>query len=283
MTRWLCFVLATAALVGCSKSSPDNKGDSKSESTPPVSKNPPVSEQPPGKEPPETQVISNDPKTPADAKDNKSSENKLLGKWSLTDGQIGKATLEFDKDGGVRMARTASGNEIKLEGKYTHEGNKLTIIWKIRGQEVKTTRTISKLTDTEFVSKDDNDGQVDSMIRLKENDGKQADVIKDLEWKIGSIGGLPQKKGMYYNVFRVVAPGEVLVLPMKLAGTAGGGTQEVDDGPPVLVKGITTTGLKARSPIVLEGKFKVTGEHVLNGNVYGFYDGSSIWVVKLQK
>jgi hypothetical protein len=63
MTRWLCFVLATAALVGCSKSSPDNKGDSKPESTPPVSKNPPVSEQPLKKEPPETKLVPKDPKT----------------------------------------------------------------------------------------------------------------------------------------------------------------------------------------------------------------------------
>jgi hypothetical protein len=54
MTRWLCFILATAALVGCSKSSPENKGDSKPESTPPVSKNSPFSEQSPKKEQPTT-------------------------------------------------------------------------------------------------------------------------------------------------------------------------------------------------------------------------------------
>lgn len=107
-----------------------------------------------------------------------------------------------------------------------------------------------------------------AQLAAKEAELAKLEPPKPIEWKKDSIGELPKPKGTYYTAIRVVAPGEVVVVRTMV----GSG---LDDGSPILVKGIPTAGIQADFPIKIEGRFKVTGEYI--------FRGSSIWVVELQK
>lgn len=109
------------------------------------------------------------------------------------------------------------------------------------------------------------------------------DDLPPLKWEVGSVGLIPLKKGQSHSVIRVLAPGEVVVVPVKQGAYATGQVDYFNDGDPFYVSGVRTVGLMAQSVIRLDGKFKVTGEKVLRGGAYGVFDGSSVWAVQLQK
>lgn len=92
---------------------------------------------------------------------------KLIGKWTPKDEQD-KFVVEFDKDGKLKLDLGG----MKTDGKYKLDGNKITIDVEIGGNKQTMVRTISKLTDTELVSKDDKDGMEDTLVRVKDEKKK---------------------------------------------------------------------------------------------------------------
>lgn len=92
----------------------------------------------------------------------KKPDNKTLivGVWELTKtGKSGKppvgTTMEYTKDGKVKMTGKAKGKEFVFDGTYVVEGNKLTGTLKTSDREEKGTLTIKKLTDKVLVTEDD--------------------------------------------------------------------------------------------------------------------------------
>ena len=85
----------------------------------------------------------------------------LVGKWQPQD-KAKDFTVEFTKDGKVTVA--GGGSEVKAEGTYKLDGDKLSMKLK-KGEEEKTMmRTIHSLTRTELVSSDDG-GRKDTLVR----------------------------------------------------------------------------------------------------------------------
>jgi uncharacterized protein (TIGR03066 family) len=96
---------------------------------------------------------------PAPPRKEAANQEKILGTWQLTKSESGGplgATLEFTKDGKIKLSATLDGKAINLEGTYAVDGDKLTVTWKVTGdKDLKDTETITKLTETELVTKDD--------------------------------------------------------------------------------------------------------------------------------
>lgn len=80
---------------------------------------------------------------------------KLVGMWELTksaDENAPKgATVEFTKDNKVTIAFNANGKEVKLEGTYKVDGDKLTVKLSLAGKDNEDTDTIKSLTDDKLV------------------------------------------------------------------------------------------------------------------------------------
>lgn len=100
-----------------------------------------------------------------DKKDEKIDAKKLVGKWTQKEKK--GFIVEFTKDGKATFTSTQEGKEVKGEGTYQVDGNKLMLELKFGDMERKMTRTISKLTDTELVSEDDK-GKEDTLVRVKD-------------------------------------------------------------------------------------------------------------------
>ena len=99
-------------------------------------------------------------------KDEKIDAKKLVGKWEPKEkGAAG--VVEFTKDGKVTITATVDGKEMKFEGTYKVDGNKLSATLKADDKEQTQTRTITKLTDTELVTKEDN-GKETTLVRVKD-------------------------------------------------------------------------------------------------------------------
>jgi uncharacterized protein (TIGR03066 family) len=102
----------------------------------------------------------------ADDKDTKIDGKKLVGKWTPKDPEKDKFVVEFTKDGKLTFVGEKEG---KLEGTYKLDGNKLVLTAKVGDKEQKMTRIISKLTDTELVSRRDEEGaKEETLVRVKE-------------------------------------------------------------------------------------------------------------------
>jgi uncharacterized protein (TIGR03066 family) len=101
------------------------------------------------------------------AADEKFDAKKLVGKWEPKEKkENGSFVIEFMKDGKLTFTGTGGGKEFKGDGTYKLDGNKLEMTTKFGDMERKMTRTISKLTDTELVSKDEK-GKEDTLVRIK--------------------------------------------------------------------------------------------------------------------
>jgi len=89
----------------------------------------------------------------AGADDKKVDAAKLLGKWEVT-----KATqmippgsvIEFAKEGKLTLTIKADGQEVKVEGTYKLDGDKLVTKVEANGQTHEDTDTVKKLTDDEM-------------------------------------------------------------------------------------------------------------------------------------
>jgi uncharacterized protein (TIGR03066 family) len=100
----------------------------------------------------------------ATAADEKIDAKKLVGKWEPKGQKEGDFTIEFTKDGKVHIAVSQNGKEFKADGTYKVDGNKVTTTMNLGGKERSETHTITKLTDTELVSKDEK-GKEETLVR----------------------------------------------------------------------------------------------------------------------
>jgi uncharacterized protein (TIGR03066 family) len=106
--------------------------------------------------------------TAEDKKDAKIDAAKLVGKWEPKDKKEGiSATVEFTKDGKVTLIVSRDGKEMKAEGTYKVDGNKVTMELKQGDMEVKLERTVTKLTDTEMTTADEK-GTERTVVRVKD-------------------------------------------------------------------------------------------------------------------
>lgn len=73
---------------------------------------------------------------------------KIVGTWEVTKGTDLPAgsTLEFTKDGKVNAVVKMDGTELKLDGTYKVEKDKLMVKIKVGEQTIEDTATIKKLT-----------------------------------------------------------------------------------------------------------------------------------------
>ena len=100
-----------------------------------------------------------------DKKDEKIDAKKLVGKWEPKEKE--KAfVIEFTKDGKLVITSTLD-EKSKAEGSYKVDGKKILATLKLGGKEVTHTLTVSKLTDTELVSIDE-DGKEGPLVRIKD-------------------------------------------------------------------------------------------------------------------
>jgi uncharacterized protein (TIGR03066 family) len=86
-----------------------------------------------------------------------SNQEKILGTWEVTQskGAPPGATVEFTKDGKMKVNYKQDGKEQSMEAMYSVDGNKITSKIKLPGgKEEEDTATIEKLTDTEMAIKD---------------------------------------------------------------------------------------------------------------------------------
>lgn len=97
------------------------------------------------------------------AADDKIDAKKLLGKWEHKEMMF---VVTFAKDGKVAI----EGGDLKIDGTYKIDGNKLTMKIKFGDEEKEMKRTITKLTDTELTSTDDDktDDKGDTLVRVKD-------------------------------------------------------------------------------------------------------------------
>jgi uncharacterized protein (TIGR03066 family) len=98
------------------------------------------------------------------AADDKIDAKLLVGKWSPKNKK--EVVVEFAKDGKLTVTVGGDGKELKLEGTYKVDGNKLETAVKFGDDEKKRTITVSKLTETELVGKDE-DGKEDTLVKIK--------------------------------------------------------------------------------------------------------------------
>ena len=98
---------------------------------------------------------------------------KLVGKWegtALVESSTEKGTtfVEFAADGVVNLKAISGRLSVTNEGKFTLDGDKLTIITKLgKDKEGKVVATITKLTETELVWVNA-DKKTESWKRIKE-------------------------------------------------------------------------------------------------------------------
>jgi uncharacterized protein (TIGR03066 family) len=98
--------------------------------------------------------------------------SKLVGLWETKEakGDPGvKTKFEFTKDGRAALANSVSGIEGgAVVGTYKLKDDKVTVTAKVEGKEVVLSWTVTKLTDTEMVLKNDK-GKELTLVRLKDN------------------------------------------------------------------------------------------------------------------
>lgn len=92
----------------------------------------------------------------AGAADEKIDAKKLIGKWepAKPDPKAPKMVLDIMDKGKFTMTVELNGKSNTVPGTYKLDGNKVEIEMTIGGKVMKDTLTITKLTDTEMVSKD---------------------------------------------------------------------------------------------------------------------------------
>lgn len=99
-----------------------------------------------------------------------SNQKKILGVWEITksdDGTPLMTTIEFTKDGKVKVITPVGDQKVNIDGTYKMEGNKVTITLQTPdGKETTDTLTITKLTTKELITKDSK-GQSDEFKKKK--------------------------------------------------------------------------------------------------------------------
>jgi len=83
-----------------------------------------------------------------DRKDAPLDAAKLLGKWEPAEpAKDARTVLEFDKGGKAALTVRFENSTARLEGTYTLDGDRLTVVLKAGPKEERTAFTVRKLTD----------------------------------------------------------------------------------------------------------------------------------------
>lgn len=105
--------------------------------------------------------------TTATAADEKLDAKKLVGKWEPAAPKKGESmVMEFTKDGKLTVTGKMNDKDVKIEGTYKLDGDKLSFALKFMDIEIKETVTLTKLTDDEMAGKD-KDGKEESFKKVK--------------------------------------------------------------------------------------------------------------------
>ena len=111
--------------------------------------------------------------TDAQPKDEKFDEKKLIGKWEPPDSpKEVKIVVEFAPKGKLLVSADVGGKAEKIEGTYKLDGDKLTLTMKTGEKERTEKVTVTKLTDTDLVTKDDK-GKEETLKRVMEKKEKK--------------------------------------------------------------------------------------------------------------
>lgn len=106
----------------------------------------------------------------ATAADEKIDGAKLVGKWEPVQPKKGEVmVMEFTKDGKITIT---GEKDLKIEGTYKLDGNKLALNVKFMDVEIKEVVTLTKLTDTEMEGKD-KEGKAESFKKVKSEPKKE--------------------------------------------------------------------------------------------------------------
>jgi uncharacterized protein (TIGR03066 family) len=100
-----------------------------------------------------------------DKKDEKIDAKKLIGKWSPKD-KKDDVVIEFLKDG--KMMLDSTREKAKVDGTYKLDGAKLTVTLKFMDMEKVRVLIITKLTDTELVTTDEQGKKEETLVRVKD-------------------------------------------------------------------------------------------------------------------
>lgn len=106
----------------------------------------------------------------ATAAQNKIDGAKLVGKWEPVTPKKGEVmVMEFTKDGKITIT---GEKDLKIEGTYKLDGDKLALNVKFMDVEIKEVVTLTKLTDTEMEGKD-KEGKAESFKKVKSEPKKE--------------------------------------------------------------------------------------------------------------
>jgi len=97
----------------------------------------------------------------------KSNADKIVGTWEITKSESDApkgATVEFTKDGKIKMTAKVEGHEISMEGTYKVDGDKLTTTMKMGNKEKTETAKIKSLDDSTLKIEDEK-GKVDEFMK----------------------------------------------------------------------------------------------------------------------
>jgi uncharacterized protein (TIGR03066 family) len=94
----------------------------------------------------------------------------VVGKWEITksfnEGPPVGAHAEMTKDGKLHVQFKMGDDEVKIEGTYKVEGDKVSYVMKAGTDEHKATFTIKKISKTEMTTEDDK-GNIVELKRVK--------------------------------------------------------------------------------------------------------------------
>ena len=99
---------------------------------------------------------------------------KIVGKWEITKAGGGAPVgtiIEFTKDNKVAATLKLDGMEIKLDGTYKIEKDKIELKLKAGDMNIDETLTIKKLTD-DALELEDKDKKIDELKKVKEKKEK---------------------------------------------------------------------------------------------------------------
>lgn len=89
----------------------------------------------------------------------------ILGKWQPKEAEGKDFVVEFQKDGKLAFVAKLGDKDLKIDGTYKLEGNKLSFKLSFGGVEKEEVRTVHSLSKTELVSSDAG-GKKDTLVRV---------------------------------------------------------------------------------------------------------------------
>ena len=84
-----------------------------------------------------------------------SNKDKIVGTWEVSKGEPAGGTVDFAKDGKMKMTMKMGDKAMSMDGTYAVEGDNLKVTMKEPdGKESSETMKIAKLTDKELVTEE---------------------------------------------------------------------------------------------------------------------------------